>query len=160
MVDVTRLDMNQQIVDDEGRPTPYFESIFQQILARTGDESEDFIEDLQDNLDTGISLSANARISALNKQTEDLGRLITNDAKLSGQVDNLRKSINDLAKSIPTRTNLASIKQEIEDLKRSACVKQNLDSIKKDIEELKRSMPVKQNLDTIIKRIENIEKVI
>lgn len=116
MTEVVRLDMNMQIADEEGRPTPYFESVFQQLLARTGDESDDFIEDL---INQSSFLSLNQKIASINQRLDEIESTFSNQSGLRNSLTSLRNEVEEIRELINRpRINLTTIKQRLDDLEK------------------------------------------
>ena len=130
----TNMDLSQPIANADGTPTPYMEELWYSIVATTGGEDGDLINDLIDSQKL---------------------------AAFGNAIDALSKEIDDIKATNPALTNLSSLitglRKDIDDVLAQLQLRQDTTAIIKKLDQLESQIGSRVDLSDIIKRLDTIE---
>ena len=130
----TNLDVSQQIANSDGTPSRYFEELWYSLVATTGGEDGDFVNDLIDQ------------------------QKIVNFSNLLHQLSDDIKSVEEGIPSLaPLVSAVESLRDEVEQLSLQIGIKQNLTDIYQKLEELELAQRPQVNLTRLEQRINDLE---
>lgn len=126
----TNLDVNWKVVDENGKPTQYFEDLWFNMVSTMGGEGGNLVSDIQD----GQKIAAFAPI-----------------------ISKLEKDINDLQAQQQGRIDLTNIQQSIDELNAQIISRVDLTPLLNAIDTINSQIQNRVDLSCIIKRLDDLE---
>jgi len=146
----SNFDVNWRIVDENGKPTPYFEDLWFAMVSTMGGENSNLVFDLQ----VSQKIAAfSPLLSKLSKDIEDLQAQQQNKIDLTI----IQKSIDELNSQIRNRVDLTPLINDIDSIRSHLNNRVDLTPLINDIDSIKSLLNNRVDLSGILNRLNDLE---